>query len=103
MKEATGTAADVPEQTRETRRLMERTSFKPPLHVVWSTRRIDASDPWQRRWYTEQVVTHGRAEDIRQLDWDEVQRLLPSLRLPPHVRALWESYFAGSASAAARG
>ena len=78
---------------------MERSSFKPPLHVVWSTRRLDVSDPWQRRWYLEQVLAHGRAEDIRQLDWDEVERLLPCLHLPSRIRALWEGYFAGPVSA----
>jgi len=61
--------------------------------IVWSKREIDLSDPWQRRWWISQVLTHGRAEDIAALDWDEIRRLLPDLNLPPLIRRLWEDYF----------
>ena len=62
-------------------------------HIVWSKRELDLSDPWQRRWYINQVLVHGRAEDVAQLDWEEVRRLLPELDLPPEVRHLWEDCF----------
>jgi hypothetical protein len=39
------------------------------------------------------VLIHGRAEDVAQLDWEEVRRLLPELDLPTEVRRLWEDYF----------
>ncbi|MCS6902953.1 MAG: hypothetical protein NZO41_01585 [Candidatus Bipolaricaulota bacterium] len=63
-------------------------------YIVWSKRTLDLSDPWQRQWWIEQVLLHGRAEDIVALDWEEVRRLLPHLQLPPWVRRLWEGYFA---------
>lgn len=44
------------------------TGLRPPLHVIWSTDKIDLSAPFQRRWYIQQVLFHGRAEDVRSLD-----------------------------------
>jgi hypothetical protein len=38
-------------------------------------------------------LTHGRAEDIAELDWGEIKKLLPELDLPKEVRNLWENYF----------
>lgn len=70
-----------------------------PRYIVWSKRELDLSDPWQRRWYIQQVLAHGRAEDVARLDWEEVRRLLPKLRLPQEVRRLWESYFHAKAKA----
>ncbi|MCD5408548.1 hypothetical protein LR090_04915 [Candidatus Bipolaricaulota bacterium] len=64
-----------------------------PKYIVWSKGELDLSDPWQRRWYIQQVLIHGRAEDVAALDWEEVRRLLPELTLPKDVRRLWESYF----------
>ncbi len=69
--------------------------IKPKRYIVWSTdKEIDLDDPRQRKWYIEQVLSHGRAEDIAELNWDEVRRLLPELNLPGRVRRLWEDYFA---------
>ena len=65
-----------------------------PRYVLWSKDTLDLRDPWQRRWYIRQMLVYGRAEDIAALDWDEVQKLLPELDLPPEVRRLWESFFA---------
>lgn len=66
-----------------------------PIHVIWSCdpKRLDPSDPWTRRWWIAQVLVHGRWEDVRELDREEVRRLLPDLRLPLRVRNLWELYF----------
>jgi hypothetical protein len=75
---------------------------KAPRHVVWSTEEVDLADPWQRQWYIQQVLIHGRAEDIAALDWEEVRRLLPALKLPPEVRRLWEAYFAHEGSKTAQ-
>ena len=63
-----------------------------PRHIVWSTDDLDLSDPFQRRWYIRQVLLHGRVEDVRALDLDEVARLLPDLHLPAHIDRLWRSY-----------
>lgn len=69
--------------------------MKPKRYIVWSTNKeIDLNDPNQRKWYLEEVLSHGRAEDIAELDWNEIQKLLPSLRLPEHILRLWEDYFA---------
>lgn len=68
------------------------TRISPPRHIVWSTDTVDLSDPFQRRWYIRQVLLHGRAEDIRALDLDEVEALLDDLNLPPHLHSLWKTY-----------
>ena len=67
--------------------------IKPPVHIVWSTDRVDLDDPFQRRWYLKQVLTHGLADDIRQLNLDEVKRELDALDLPPVIYSLWKSFF----------
>jgi hypothetical protein len=72
---------------------MKAGKIKPKRYIVWSKREIDLSDPWQRKWYVQQVLTHGLLEDVRELDFDEVRRLLPELSLPDDVRRLWEDYF----------
>lgn len=62
-------------------------------YIVWSKKEIDLADPWQRRWWVQQVLIHGRAEDVAALDWQEVRQLLSELNLPLDVRRLWEDYF----------
>jgi hypothetical protein len=47
-----------------------------------------------RKWYIKQVLTKGRAEDIAELDWEEIKKLLPELELPKEIKSLWEDYFA---------
>lgn len=68
--------------------------MKVKRHIVWSKRELDLADPWQRRWWVQQVLLHGRAEDVATLNWEEVRQLLPQLELPTEVRQLWEAYFA---------
>ncbi len=63
-------------------------------YIIWSKRTVDLTDPWQRQWWIQQVLLHGRAEDVAALDWEEVRQVLPLLELPPSVRRLWEEYFA---------
>lgn len=67
-------------------------SHTAPRYIVWSTDRIDLSDPFQHKWYLRQVLTHGRAEDVRTLDLDEVARQLDELNLPPHIHDLWKRF-----------
>jgi hypothetical protein len=64
----------------------------PSRGVVWSTDSLDLSDPFQRKWYIQQVLTHGRAADIQALDLDEVMAMLDDLWLPPEVRSLWQRF-----------
>jgi hypothetical protein len=63
-----------------------------PRYIVWSTDHVDTSDPFQRRWLLRQTLLHGRAQDIRRLDFDEVRRELDTLDLPPHIDSLWRTY-----------
>jgi hypothetical protein len=59
---------------------------------VWSTDSTALDDPFQRRWYIRQALLYGKAEDIRQLDFAEVARLLDELRLPPYLENLWRDF-----------
>ena len=70
-----------------------RSRMKPKGYIVWSKRELDLNDEWQRRWYLKQVLLHGRSEDIRILDWDEIRGLYTELDLPRTVRRVWERYF----------
>lgn len=67
--------------------------MKQKRYIVWSKNKIDLSDSWQKRWYIKQVLTYGRAEDVAQLDWEEVEMILDELNLAPDIKRLWESYF----------
>jgi len=66
---------------------------KIPRYILWSKDEIDLTDDWQRHWYIRQVLMYGRAEDVARLDWDEIERLLPEIHLPPTLHLLWENYF----------
>lgn len=68
--------------------------MRPKRYLVWSKDEIDTDDPWQKKWYIQQVLINGRAEDITQLNWEEVSSLLEELILPEDIRRVWESYFA---------
>jgi len=69
------------------------TRVKPKRHIVWfHDREIDLSDPAQVRRYYEQVLTHGRAEDVRELDISAIRQYLPAMNLPRPIRHLWEDY-----------
>ena len=76
---------------------MNSASLKPnsnKRYIVWQTNRdIDMSDPVQRRWYIEQVLSHGLTEDIAELNWDEVKKMLPEMNLPEDILRLWKAYF----------
>lgn len=67
--------------------------MRPKRYIVWSREELDLSDPFQRNWYIKQVLTHGRAEDVAALDWDELKGLLPQLDLPEEIATLWKEYF----------
>ncbi len=65
---------------------------KLPRHIVWSTETLNLADPFQRKWYLRQVLIHGRAQDIRAVDLDEVARQLDGLDLPPALHDLWRRF-----------
>ncbi len=67
-----------------------------PKHVYWSTRgtmNVDLRDEAQRKWWIKQVLLNGTMDDVRGLDLQETERLLPELHLPTPVRSLWRDYF----------
>ena len=64
----------------------------PPRHLVWSTDTIDLSDPFQKRWLLRQTLMHGRAEDIRALELDDIKGELDQLNLPKEIESLWRRY-----------
>ncbi len=64
----------------------------PPRHIVWSTDQVDLRDPFQRRWYLRQVLMHGRSEDIRALNIQEIRQELETLDLPSDIYLLWKRY-----------
>ena len=69
--------------------------FTPARHIVWSTDRLDLADPFQRRWYLRQVLLHGKADDIRELDLAELKREINELNLPDDVFSLWKRLLEG--------
>ena len=68
------------------------TTLHPPSYIVWSTDQINLADPFQRHWYIQQVLTHGRLEDIRALNLDEIAAIFEELSLPEDVRSLWQLF-----------
>ena len=64
----------------------------PPRHLVWSTDTIDLSDPFQKRWLLRQILTYGRAEDIRALEIEDIRREFAYLDLPKEIDSLWRRY-----------
>jgi hypothetical protein len=72
--------------------MLDMATIFPPRHIVWSTDRLDLSDPFQRRWYMRQVILHGRSEDIRGLNFQEVRRELDALGLPPDLYQFWKKF-----------
>ncbi|MFZ5911790.1 MAG: hypothetical protein ACOYYU_17415 [Chloroflexota bacterium] len=63
-----------------------------PHYIAWSTDRLRLDDPFQRRWLLKQMLTRGRAEDIRKLSLDEIALELENLSLPEEVHSLWKRY-----------
>jgi hypothetical protein len=67
--------------------------MKAESHVVWSTKKeIDLGDPYQKKSYIQDVLTNGLASDVSKLDWEEIERILPYLKLPERVFRLWRFY-----------
>ncbi|MBI2330841.1 MAG: hypothetical protein HYU84_01450 [Chloroflexi bacterium] len=64
----------------------------PPRHIVWSTETVNLSDPFQKRWLLRQTLMHGRAEDIRALQIEDIKAELNQLGLPKDIESLWRRY-----------
>ncbi len=64
-------------------------------YIVWfaDIDKLDLSKKEDKKWWIKQVLNKGRMEDIKELDFDEVEMLLPELYLPYVIRKLWEDYF----------
>lgn len=66
--------------------------ISPPRHLIWSTDTVDLGNPFQRKEYIRQILTNGRAEDIKTLNLDEVAQLLDDLKLPSKIYDLWHTF-----------
>ncbi len=64
-------------------------------HIVWfaDIEKLNLNEDQNRKWWIKQVLLKGRLEDIKDLDFNEVERLLPELYLPKPIKKLWENYF----------
>ena len=64
-------------------------------YIVWyaDVDKLDLDDPWVKKWWIQQVLVHGRIEDITYLDFGVVKELLASLHLSKKIKSLWEDYF----------
>jgi hypothetical protein len=49
---------------------------------VWSTKKGIVGDPALKKIYIQDVLTNGLASEASPLDWREIKRLLPNLKLP---------------------
>lgn len=52
--------------------------MKPKPYLVWSKREIDLSDPWQRKWTIQQVLIHGKEEDVGRTPRSSLLASLPA-------------------------
>jgi hypothetical protein len=66
--------------------------IRPPVYIVWSTDQVDLDDPFQRRWYIQQVLTRGRAEDVGALKLEDIVEVIDEIALPEDVRNLWQRF-----------
>ncbi len=64
-------------------------------YIVWyaDLDKLDFKDPWVKKWWIQQVLIHGRIEDIKRLDFDEIKKLLPVLHLDSKIKSFWQDYF----------
>ncbi|MFV1977368.1 MAG: hypothetical protein ACC651_16615, partial [Candidatus Scalindua sp.] len=64
-------------------------------HIVWfaDIERLNLNSKQDKKWWLKQVLQKGCMEDIKELDFDEVERFLPELYLPRAIKKLWEDYF----------
>ncbi len=65
-------------------------------YIFWSVKpeKVDLTDPWTRKWYLTQVLTHGKMEDIIRLDVEEIEKSMDELNLRSEIDRLWRHYFA---------
>lgn len=64
-------------------------------HIAWFTNieELDLDKKENRKWWIKQVLLKGRMEDIKDLDFNEIEKLLPEFYLPKPIKKLWENYF----------
>lgn len=77
----------------------------PPPRLFWFLRdgvRLDLADPAMADLYVQQIVTHGSANDVKQLlvtvDRPQLKASFGRIRqfLPVEVRGFWDDALAGS-------
>ncbi len=85
--------------------ILERARNTPLLHrrICWwmsdaqlkeTIKKIKEGDRWAKKLWIECVLNYGRTEDIIKLDFDEVRKLLPEIRIyDERRRKLWRRFF----------
>lgn len=65
------------------------------IYIVWSydISNLNLSDTEDRKWAITQVLVNGTINDIYQLNYHEIEKYLPTLNLPKHIKELWQNYF----------
>lgn len=69
--------------------------MKNKKHIVWyaDLDKLDFSNTWIKKWWIKQVLMHGTLEDIKELNLEELEIVLPELYLPENIKNLWVDYF----------
>ena len=69
--------------------------MKVKRYIVWSANpeKLNLSDSWTKKWWLKQILTHGRKEDIKELNLKEVEVYMKKLDLPSDFASLWRDYF----------
>lgn len=64
-------------------------------HIVWFSdiNNLDLNNEKDKKWWIKQVLLKGRMEDIKELDFEEIEKFLPDLYLSKNIKKLWEDYF----------
>ncbi len=64
-------------------------------HIVWfaDIEKLNLNKKQDKKWWFEQVLQKGRMEDIKELNFEEVEKFLDELYLPRFIKKLWEDYF----------
>ncbi len=74
-------------------------------HLLWNVdlSKVDLSSEAFLRHYVARVLSHGTAEDIRQIGIPLIRKYLPDLALPRAIQWFWEWYFSQPESEARYG
>ena len=75
--------------------MFKRNAMYKKKHIVWfaDIEDLNLNNEQDKKWWLKQVLQKGRMEDIKELDFNEIEKFLPELYLPQTIKKLWEDYF----------